>query len=94
MAAEVHKFPCPKCGAEMDFNADEGVLACVYCGHTSPVPVTEKEIQEYDLEAALQEMISAPHEVGYGDGKRSIKCESCGAVNTVDANVISTECAF
>lgn len=94
MAAEVHKFPCPKCGAEMDFNADEGVLACVYCGHTAPVPVTEKEIQEYDLEAALQEMISAPHEVGYGDGKRSIKCESCGAVNTVDANVISTECAF
>jgi hypothetical protein len=39
-------------------------------------------------------MISAPHEVGYGDGKRSIKCESCGAVNTVDAHVISTECAF
>jgi predicted RNA-binding Zn-ribbon protein involved in translation (DUF1610 family) len=89
-----HKFPCSKCGAEMDFDADHGALACAYCGHTAPVPVTEEEIQEYDLEAALQEMVASPRETGYGDDKRSMKCESCGAVNTVDANVISTECAF
>lgn len=94
MAAAVHKFPCPQCGAEMDFDAEQGVLACVYCGHNSAVPVTEQEIREYDLEAAFQEMLSAPHEMGYGDDKRSIKCESCGAVNTLDANVVSTECAF
>jgi DNA-directed RNA polymerase subunit RPC12/RpoP len=91
---KVHKFPCPSCGAEMDFNAEQGVLACAYCGHTSAVPVTEEEIQEYDLEAALRDMLAAPHETGYGENKRSIKCASCGAVNTVDANVVSTECAF
>lgn len=91
---KVHKFPCPSCGAEMDFNAERGVLACAYCGHTSAVPVTEEEIQEYDLEAALRDMLAAPHETGYGENKRSIKCASCGAVNTVDANVVSTECAF
>jgi predicted RNA-binding Zn-ribbon protein involved in translation (DUF1610 family) len=89
-----HKFPCPSCGAEMDFDAEHGTLACAFCGHTSKVPVNEKEIQEYDLEAALQEMIAMPQEMGYGDDKRSIKCESCGAVNTVDATVVSTECAF
>ncbi len=91
---KVHKFPCAKCGAEMDFNAEQGTLACAYCGHTTTVPVTQEAIEEYDLEAALKEMIAAPHEMGYGDNKRSIKCESCGAVNTVDANVVSTECAF
>jgi len=90
----VQKFPCPKCGAEIDFDAEQGALVCAYCGHTAPVPATEQEILEYDLEAALQEMIAAPHETGYGGHKRSIKCESCGAVNTQDANVISTECAF
>ncbi len=90
----VEKFPCPKCGAEIDFDAEQGTLLCAYCGHTAPVPVTEQEILEYDLEAALQEMVAAPHETGYGGDKRSIKCESCGAVNTLDANVISTECAF
>jgi len=78
----------------MDFDADQGMLACAYCGHTSDVPSTPQAIQEYDLEAALQDMIDKPYETGYGDNKRSIKCESCGAVNTVDANVISTECAF
>ena len=88
------KFPCPKCGAEMDFDAERGTLACAFCGHTSTIPVTREAIQEYDLEAALKKMIAAPHEIGYGDDKRSIKCESCGAINTVDANVISTECAF
>ena len=39
-------------------------------------------------------MVAAPQEMGYGGDKRSIKCESCGAVNTLDANVVSTECAF
>jgi predicted RNA-binding Zn-ribbon protein involved in translation (DUF1610 family) len=88
------KFPCPKCGAEIDFDAEQGALVCAYCGHTAPVPVTEQEILEYDLQAALAEMVAAPQETGYGDDKRSIKCESCGAVNTMDPNIISTECAF
>jgi DNA-directed RNA polymerase subunit RPC12/RpoP len=88
------KFPCRKCGAEMDFDAEHGRLSCAYCGHTAPIPVSEDEIKEYDLDAALAEMLEAPQEMGYGENKRSIKCESCGAVNTVDANLISTECAF
>ena len=99
MAAEAesekaHKFPCPKCGAEVDFDAEHGSLVCAYCGHQAMVPVTEQAIEEHDLETALQEMLSAPQEMGYGENKRSLKCESCGAVNTIDANVISTECAF
>lgn len=96
MSAEeqVHKFPCPSCGAEMDFDAEHGKLVCAHCGHTSNIPVTEEAIREYDLEAALATMAAIPHEAGYGDDKRSIKCQSCGAVNTVDTNVISTECAF
>jgi predicted RNA-binding Zn-ribbon protein involved in translation (DUF1610 family) len=91
---KAHKFPCPKCGAEMDFDAEQGILACAYCGHTSAVPVTPEAIREHDLETALQEMLATTHETGYGEDKRSIKCESCGAVNTVDATVVSTECAF
>jgi predicted RNA-binding Zn-ribbon protein involved in translation (DUF1610 family) len=96
MSAEehVHKFPCPQCGAELDFDADQGVLACSYCGHTSTVPMTEQAIKEHSLDTALQAMVDAPQEMGYGENKRSIKCQSCGAVNTVDATVISTECAF
>jgi hypothetical protein len=78
----------------MDFNAEQGTLACAYCGHTATVPVTETAIKEYNLEDALQEMIAAPQEMGYGDNKRSLKCEGCGAVNTVDATIVSTECAF
>jgi transcription elongation factor Elf1 len=91
---KAHKFPCPKCGAEVDFDADQGTLLCAYCGYTATVPVTEQAIQEYDLKSALREMMTAPQETGYGEGKRSLKCESCGAVNTVDASIISAECAF
>ncbi len=88
------KFPCPKCGAQLDFDAEQGTLTCGYCGHTAEVPVTQEAIREYDLEEALSEMAAVPHEMGYGGDKRSIKCESCGAVNTLDANVVSTECPF
>ena len=91
---KAHKFPCPKCGAEVDFDAEHGTLVCAYCGYQTTVPVTEQAIQEYDLESALKEMLTAPQELGYGEDKRSLKCESCGAVNTIDAHVVSTECAF
>jgi DNA-directed RNA polymerase subunit RPC12/RpoP len=91
---KVYKFPCPKCGAEMDFDAEQGTLVCAYCGHKATVPITEQAIREHDLARALEEMLSAPREMGYGENKRSLKCESCGAVNTLDAHVISTECAF
>jgi hypothetical protein len=58
------------------------------------VPTTAEAIREYDLQASLQEATAAPPETGYGGDKRSIKCKSCGAVNTVDAHVVSTECPF
>ena len=87
-------FPCPQCGSQLSFDADEGQLACPHCGYTSAVPVTADAIREYDLEAALREATAKPQETGYGGEKRSIKCKSCGAVNTVDATVVSTECPF
>jgi len=88
------KFPCPSCGSQMDFDAAKGLLACAYCGHTMDVPTTADDIREYDLEKALREAVAKPSETGYGGEKRSIKCMSCGGVNTVDANVVSTECPF
>jgi len=91
---QVGKFPCPSCGSQMDFDAAKGLLACAYCGHTMNVPTTAEEIREYDLEKALREAVAKPAQTGYGGEKRSIKCKSCGGVNTVDANVVSTECPF
>ncbi|MBN1658180.1 MAG: zinc ribbon domain-containing protein [Anaerolineae bacterium] len=94
MSETTLKYPCPQCGAQVDFDAQHGTMLCAYCGYQSTVPVTAEAIQEYDLKEALRQMASMPREMGYGAEKRSIKCESCGAVNTVDANVISTTCAF
>ena len=91
---KVDKFPCPSCGSQMDFDAAKGFLACAYCGHTMDVPTTADDIREYDLEKALRDAVAKPSETGYGGQKRSIKCKSCGGVNTVDANVVSTECPF
>jgi hypothetical protein len=91
---DTHRFPCPQCGAELDFDAKDGTLLCAYCGYQATVPVTEQAIVEYDLKSALRDMMAAPQETGYGEGKRSLKCESCGAVNTVDSHIVSTECAF
>jgi predicted RNA-binding Zn-ribbon protein involved in translation (DUF1610 family) len=91
---QAQKFPCPSCGSQMSFDAAQGILACAHCGNTMAVPTTATAIREYDLEAALKQATAAPRETGYGGDKRSIKCKSCGAVNTVDASVVSTECPF
>jgi predicted RNA-binding Zn-ribbon protein involved in translation (DUF1610 family) len=93
-AKKAQGFPCPSCGNQMSFDPAQSTLACAYCGHTAAVPTTAEAIREYDLEASLRDAVTKPQEMGYGGDKRSIKCKSCGAVNTVDAKVVSTECPF
>lgn len=90
----VQNFPCPSCGSQMSFDAALGALSCSHCGHTLSVPTTAEAIREYDLEATLKEASALPHGIGYGGDQRSIQCQSCGAIHTVDAHVISTECPF
>ncbi len=84
-------FLCPQCGAEMNWDADQRLLTCAYCGHQQ-APEQIGEIVEYDLEAFIRSGAAKAH--GYGTETKTISCQQCGASTTVEPNVTSTECPF
>lgn len=91
--AEEHRFPCPRCGADLRFSPGEGRLVCDHCGHAEPMGSAEprhRPIPETDfrkgLEAALPE--SEIEEARYS------RCPNCGAEVQFDPAVHAAECPF
>ena len=91
--AEEHRFPCPRCGADLRFAPGEGRLVCDHCGHSETVaegarghqPIPETDFRA-GVEAALPDT-----EV---EVARYSKCPNCGAEVQFDPAVHSAECPF
>ncbi len=86
----VERFPCRACGADSRFDPDASALVCEHCGAREEVPREDREILEYDLDAALAR---APRARRRSDA-REISCTSCGARVEVTAEATATRCGF
>ncbi len=79
-ATAQHKFSCPACGAEAQWNPAKQELVCPYCGATSPAQIElnasgEEVIKEHDLASAMR---SIPDDQrGWQAQKTSVRCQSC-----------------
>jgi DNA-directed RNA polymerase subunit RPC12/RpoP len=82
---------CPRCGAEMNWDADRRLLNCDYCGFQQK-PEQAGEIAEYDLEEFLRTGTGMAQ--GYGTATKTVSCQQCGATTAVEPGVTSTECPF
>ncbi len=90
---EVHRFPCPACGADLRFNPQAGELVCDHCGHTTPMaapPPARAAIRELDFRAALADQLPAAEL----EETRGVTCTSCGAEFEFDRAVHAAECPF
>jgi predicted RNA-binding Zn-ribbon protein involved in translation (DUF1610 family) len=101
------KYPCPQCSAELVYSASKQRMVCNHCGYEAPISEagsmtevhtqtvidqsTVESVQEHDLAEGLQ---VATLETGWGTQTRSVKCNSCNAVITVEPNVTATVCPF
>src|SRR3954466_8885404 len=89
----LHKYPCPACGAQAEWNAGKQKLVCPFCGTESPYKVTETgQIEELDLVRALREM--PDDQRGWMTEKRTVQCQSCKAVSVFDADRVGQRCEF
>jgi hypothetical protein len=92
-----HKFSCPACGGEAQWNPGRQELICPYCGTTSPAQVEltatgEEIIRERDLAAALR---SIPDDKrGWQAEKTSVLCQSCRAISVFDPSRVGQRCDF
>lgn len=76
---------CPNCGANMQFDAEKGVLACPYCDGTVAVKVTQSSERDYFRFADEGET---------DDTSISFRCPNCNALTVFSQNETAHECPF
>ena len=87
------KFPCPQCGARLDFDPSAAGLRCPYCGYHEEILRDEAaEVAERDYQDYLT------REEGKGkaiEGRSTqTRCTGCGAVVLLEDKVATERCPF
>ena len=90
---EGRKFPCPSCGARLDFDPAARGLKCPYCSYQQKIEKGDKgEIAERDFHDYLD------REEGLGKaipGRSSeVRCTGCGAAVLLEDKVETDKCPF
>ncbi len=90
---EGKKFPCPQCGARLDYDPRVRGLACPYCGHeetiakNSSAAVLERDYLKY-LDKQETDAVAIPGR------ETQTRCTGCGAMVLLDAKVATDRCPF
>lgn len=81
---------CKNCAAKLVFEPGTTSLTCPYCGTFNEIEVRDEKIEELDFEEFLKqaEQGSDLEEIA------TISCDACGAVTTLEKNVVSSDCPF
>ncbi len=89
---ERHTFKCPSCGATTAYSATQASVVCAHCGYTETpdAPVVGRQADE--AEFTVQTMEQAAR--GWGEARREIHCDACGADLSLDTGTLATVCPF
>jgi hypothetical protein len=83
-----HEFPCPGCGASLEFKPGTVSLVCPYCGMVQKIESNETaEIKEHSFDEALQSKKTLPSK-----DLKEVRCRTCGAATLITEQ--SSRCPF
>ena len=89
---ETRTFKCRHCGGTISYSATERQLTCPYCGREQSIDADTVGRTADEFEFTLETMTQAQR--GWGETRRELVCESCGAVVSVAMDVLTSTCAF
>jgi predicted RNA-binding Zn-ribbon protein involved in translation (DUF1610 family) len=84
------ELTCEKCNGKIEFKPGAEELVCPFCGHTQPLPETDETVEEQDFFEAL----SKAEDSGEMEEISEVKCATCGAEMSLDANVTDDLCPY
>jgi predicted RNA-binding Zn-ribbon protein involved in translation (DUF1610 family) len=87
------KFPCPECGARLDFDPGTRGLACPYCGHQEKITRdSDAKVIERDYLKYLEDLETRAEPI---PGRTSqTRCTGCGALVLLEEKVATDTCPF
>lgn len=87
------KFPCPACGARLDFNPAVRGLKCPYCGYEQAVQKGDAgDVLERDIDDYLGR--EEAHGKAIPGRETQTRCPGCGAVVLLEEKVHTERCPF
>lgn len=91
---EAQDFKCPKCGGTTAFDPTAASIACAYCGYVQALDADVVGAAAAEREFTLENLALADRDRGWGEERRNLYCNSCGADLSLAADDLSTTCAF
>lgn len=88
--AEVQRYPCEQCGAQLTFAPGTTVLKCPYCSHETPIAPPASTVEEQRMEDFLH---NAVLDTALEQAK-VVHCNNCAAEFSVPPNQESQGCPF
>ncbi|UBF25729.1 hypothetical protein K9N68_29950 [Kovacikia minuta CCNUW1] len=88
----IKHFPCPGCGAKLEFNPKAKQLKCPYCAREEAIPQTAEEIQERSYEDYLK--VNRSQTVKLSDTALEASCPGCRARVIFEPPDTAGKCPF
>ncbi len=89
-AENQREYPCSQCGSLLKFQPGSRSITCQHCGHGNEIEKAGQPVVEHDLRQALARA-KEEHQV---EETVSVKCESCAAEYSFEANEHAGSCPF
>lgn len=89
---DVVTFICPNCGATTQYDVKTSGLICPHCGYhlDSSGEVVGKRAEEGEFTLETMQKVAR----GWGDERRELLCQNCGASTTIPVENLTHTCAF
>jgi len=85
------KFPCPRCGARLDFNPSARSLKCPYCNYEELIVPDHESVVERDYDSYLDKQ---SHQTQIEGRSSQVRCTGCGAIVLLEDKVVTERCPF
>jgi len=86
------KFPCPGCGAKLDFDPGNRALKCPYCGYAEQIDPSADGVRERDWQEYWQSANS--HTATIAGRSSEVQCKACAAVVLLEDKVVTDKCPY
>jgi Zn finger protein HypA/HybF involved in hydrogenase expression len=91
---EVVEFNCPQCQAVTAFSAADGGLTCTHCGYYEPPQKAIVGKGATEFEFTLETLERAASGRGWGEARKELQCQGCGAYTSVPPEALTHTCPF
>ena len=87
---DISRYPCEKCGAQLNFEPGTTALRCPYCGHVTPIAPPTTVVEELDIHAYFDQANLNLEE----EHSKIVHCNQCAAEFSILPTEVTQSCPF